>query len=177
MKSIVSFLLILLFVCGCHRQTSRQSQIVHQITDRFSENVKKREGFYLSSYGGLWYPTIREIGLSYDVQRKVDLQQARRLLVQYVSELLKNVNESEELRPYLDEHPYSACGIHFTISFHDKHRHEFIDGSIAMISLFGFKDPDRTTVIYYTYDPQKYEWPRCHRETYEEAERIVRGGG
>lgn len=177
MKIFLSLLLVSLFLLGCHRDTTKQSELVHQLTDRYSENLKKKEDFHLSLYGGVYYPKVCKLTLGYDANRKADLPQARKLIVQYVSKLLDNVNESEELRPFLDEYPYSAYGVHFVISFFDKHGQQFHDGSIARVSLYGFKDPKRANVVYYTFDPKHDEWPECYRETYEEAEEIVRGHG
>jgi hypothetical protein len=174
-KSIVA-LAISLLLCGCQSRTSEQAQIVYHITDEFSNELKNKEGFQLTARGGLYFPKVRKISLDYEVIRKIDLEEARKLLVRYVTKFLKSVNESEELKPYLDSYPYTPYGIHFTISFLDSNHREFMDGSIASVYLFGFEDIKRTYVHYNVFDSEKHKWVEIHQETYEEAEKIVQSG-
>jgi hypothetical protein len=179
MKGLVLAISVSMFFSGCHKEPE-QTSIVDRVTGSFTKELEETEGFYLSAAGGRLYPLVKVIDLSYITQRKVDLPEARRLLIQTITKLLKVINESDELKQKLTHHPYTPNGIRFGIFFRDEKMKQFTDDSIASVYLFGLDDPARTVVLYKKFDPEKGKWITIHEETYEEAERIVlrqRDGG
>ena len=170
--------LSLCFLFSCNQEKMPDHVVLaDKITGKYTEQIKKDENFSLVGFGSNYVNGIHRIGLDFQSERTVNITEARNLLVRSVSKLLDAVNSNEDIRRYLDHYPYTAKGIELAIDFSDKNEHECKNGSIAYVYVFHNKRANENVVLYKVYDLEKRNYVEVHRETYEEAERIVRTGG
>jgi nucleoid DNA-binding protein len=179
MRICIAFLsLFFLFSCNYNQEKMPDHVVLaDKITKKYTEQIKNDENLLLNGFGSNYVNGIHRIGLDFQTERTVDITEARYLLVRSVSKLLDAVNSNEEIRRYLDHYPYTAKGIEFAIDFSNKNMHECKIGSIAYVYVFHNKRANENIVLYKAYDLTKRNYVEVHRETYEEAERIVQIGG
>ena len=175
---IIAFAMIAFFSCCSKTRTNESApgDIAYQTIAEFSKEMKEN-GFYLSMCGGRFGDEIGKFNLGFHTKKKVDLQEARKTMIYSVSRFLKSVNDNEKINSFLKERPFSEKNLTFHIHFVDEDKSEYIDGSISAVHVIHVDYKETTIVHYDIYDPAKDDWVECYRETYEEAERIVRAGG
>jgi len=105
------------------------------------------------------------IGFNY--YHVVDVNAARRLLVDSVEEYLSAINASEEVRPYLHEYPFTAQNVEIDIYFYGPDRHKVPAGEIMIAAA------KRGKLTYYIDVPEKYDLKAIYEETYEDALKAV----
>ena len=58
---------------------------------------------------------INNLGILFQVKRKLSIEQAREILVDCVQEFLTEINSNEEIRPYLENFPFTSKNIHIAL--------------------------------------------------------------
>ena len=96
--------------------------------------------------------------------KKVNVEEARILLITLTKELLDRINSDQQIRPYLDHYPFTEKGISLGLSFYDDQGKRVDNGYVA--HLFVAKDGN---ICYDTYNHEE----DLYEEPYEEALRIV----
>ena len=92
---------------------------------------------------------------------KLDISRARQLTVELANELIKRVNDSEKLRPYLKNYPFTIENVQIAVGYNGQK--PIVDGELEYSSLIKgiirYKDRDANTQKFHT----------IHQESYEEA--------
>lgn len=160
----------ILFLCTAfgYREPN-YCKIVDRVTKGFlKEHVKPRH-IMLSGYGGAMMNDIQEIFLSFLSYEALNVEEARVLYVEMMEEYLRRINCNEKIRPYLHNFPFGIDNIKLTIGFEDRERQIAQDGHVAL--MFIGKNHE---LHFRGYDPETEEFYSLHRESYEEALKLVR---
>ena len=108
-------------------------------------------------YGGI----LDLIGPGFATYEKIDIPTARRLILELSGELIKRVNESEELRPYLKNYPFTVQNVKILLGYNG-------DEPIAENELEHALA--KNGIIYYkNIDKQANRFRTVFKETYEQA--------
>lgn len=143
----------------------------NKITNAFRHSVKEKYHLVPTSYGGSFMGNISVISQMYSVyDKKYDVDEARALLVNCTQEYLNQINQDEKIKPYLSHVPFSENGLEFSIYFH-KARFEYVDSEFVAGAIL-----INGELHYSSYDHEKKKFVDVHRESYEEAVRIVKEG-
>lgn len=135
------------------------------------ELQKRKKNISVFGSGGSMMYDVEEISLSFSTQGCVDIKEARKLLIYIVESLLKKVNSDLGIRRYLHNYPFTNKNLSIALCFYDKNGKHIMPPYITCVGImFGEID----------YSLQNLEDPvlldEVHRETYEEALKIVYSG-
>jgi hypothetical protein len=109
---------------------------------------------------------IQRMGMVFDYNKSVSLEEARRLAVYAMEKYRKDINASKEIRSYLIEYPFPIDRLKISVSFYKDDILSQVDADkVARVSLLG-------NVMRY-YLPSKGEGVILHQEAYQEALKIV----
>lgn len=171
MKNIILLIISIFIIVSCAKKNSKQSQIAHKIIDNFSVKMKKEHYLNLQGKGLGFSKGMNLFLVRYKIHKKINLEQARNLIVNCSQTLLAMINSNIELRPFLSNYPYNNNNLDIIITFYDELDERAAFPNLAFISVGEGK-------IYYDfYDTLKQDFVPSHRESYEEALKIVRDKG
>lgn len=78
---------------------------------------------------------IEKINVLFSSYRKSTIEEARKMEVDAIQELLQRINSHEKIRPFLREYPFGTDRVGVTISFKTKSNTRPLDGSVAFVFL------------------------------------------
>lgn len=161
---VSSFLLLVcLFFYSCTPKSYTDN--AYRIIHKFSDEVN--DGLQPFGIGGHFFEKINKFSLDYIAYKKeMNLNEARRILVESAELLFCLVNEDEEIRPYLKYYPYTEKHVYLALSFVNHSYKSIQPPNVAMVSLTDGR------VLYDEYST-KYEL--IFEETYAEAYEKVYG--
>jgi hypothetical protein len=156
--------------CSCEDDGEMSTDgAYNQIVDSHEALMKKKYNLSLRGAGAAWPEKIQSISLSYHGQKKTEIEEARRMLVEAIESLLELVNANEKIRPELICHPFVLLNADVSVSFGDR-RSDFLYPSENVAHVFTVKG-----ILYYsTYNPEEGLLEDLYEEPYEEALKIVR---
>ena len=166
MKLIFNFgviVTILAFVSGCSSfsyQLPNYEKIADAITANTAKKLEEQKKLYLIGTGGRMMHDIQAMHMSFQFFHEVDLEEARELIVYALREYLSDINNNEEVRPYLHNYPFTAKNVEIRIFIYGPDRNELPPEKIVYIS-------SRNGILRY-YIRADDDHPIC-KETYEEA--------
>lgn len=164
MKSFFSFLMLLFSSCS-----SRNPEIyeVGKAVDSFIDDLKKKENVSVFGRGGGFMYDIEEIDLDFIMQKKVNIDQARKIIVSMVESLLVKINAKKSIRPYLRNYPFTYKNLNISLDFYDSNGKPEKPPNIYSVHLaYGFLDFSIHGFI------DKFSRKEILREPYEESLRI-----
>jgi hypothetical protein len=161
-------IIILSFLFGCSSfgyQSPHYVKLAHEITANTAKKLEEQKKLYLIGTGGGMMHDIQAMHMSFQFFHEVDLKEGRELIVYAVREYLSDINNNEEVRPYLHNYPFTAKNIEIRIFIYGPDRHELSPEKIYYISAIN------GIVDYYVRGPDNFRQAVCE-ETYEEALKI-----
>ena len=108
---------------------------VNEIVRDFAKDMKSKYGLYCYGSGGSMPNDIEEIEVLFISYQKSTVEDARKMEVNAVEELLQRINAHDKIRPYLREYPFNQARVGISISFRTKNNERPIDGSVALVFL------------------------------------------
>jgi hypothetical protein len=168
MKFYLFFLLGLLITSCTHQSTDEK--LAYRLMNSFAATQNKQNNFEVFGMGGAMFDSIRVLDVVFTCNRYVDVVQARKIIVPCANAFLNQINTDEQIRPYLNHYPFTVEDIHLGILFNEKKTGRFVrPPNIAFVTLVS------GNIIYTSdYDPLG-PLTDMHKESYEEALRIVNG--
>jgi len=161
----------LFYSCGSIEPKASKDQspldyekIADGITNKTAKKLQKEKGLVLIGTGGQMMNDIQMMAMSFDLYREVNLEEARELLVFIVQKYLKNINKTEEIKPYLHEDPFTVGNIEIRIWLHNPDGSDLASEKIRYISVLEGKFKCRSELL---------GRRPFHEESYEEAVKIV----
>lgn len=119
--------------------TVHQAKPIEEIMDGIlSAFVKKmREEYGLRCYfiGGKLTDFVEEIGASFSIVQHAPQKRAKKMTVLVIENLLQEINNNEQLRPYLKDYPFSVDRVKMRIDFTKKDGYSYCDGSVKYITV------------------------------------------
>jgi hypothetical protein len=167
MKSFFYILIISFFTLSCsdHKnQTVNYEKIADKITIETAKNLKEEKNLFLIGIGGRMMHDIQMMGMSFNYYQKVDLSSARKLLVEAVETYLSNINNNQNIKPFLHEYPFTAKNVEVRIFIYEPDRSELPPEDIYRIS-------SRNGILRY-YNRLDRDNPIC-KQTFEEASKKI----
>lgn len=143
-------------------------RMAHAIMNTYSEHLKKTKNFRLAGSGGSMAAELKVLNLMYFCNKELDLSQARRLYVEVVEGLLKVVNNTKEIRPYLHDYPFTSKNVKIQLGFFGNDGKGVKNKKIACIIL-----TKKGNIDYAICKGNTEDWEDFYHEPYEEALRIV----
>ena len=173
MNLIRLFLLIVLGLitssCQQFQEECREDLVmIHNIMNDHIRHMKDEYQIKAIMSGGGFMDDINKVGFGFSCTEKGSIELARKLIVYGTEKLLKEINDSEEIRPYLHNFPFTAENIRYGVTFFDENfkiQQKVVAHALLMIG-----------TISYSIDgpPEKPGYQDVLEETYEEALEIVR---
>ena len=105
------------------------------------------------------------MSIIFHLYQEVNLEEARNLLLYSTDKYLSNINSNEEIRPYLNNYPFTEENTEITIFFYNPDRSNLPQENIYCASSEDGK------VFFYSRSLGLYR--PLHEETYEEAKSLV----
>ena len=180
MNIICVFIFLIAFFSSCnliedtnvrkntHVRDEDYERIACRIEKAFARKMKSEKGLECIGTGGGMMSNIQRMAISFQYFHEVDLDQARRLLVCVANEYLNAINSCKEVRPYLHNYPFREENIQIRIWIKKPNRDDVLFNEIEYIFFVN------GMLKYYLPNDEKTRAEReIHRETYEEALKIV----
>ena len=116
----VFFIMIILAGFPLYSKESKSPdyfKYVDEIVDAFVQDMEKTYELYCCGSGGSMPTDVEEIDVLFISYRKSTVDDARKMEVNAIQNLLHRINTHEKIRPYLREYPFHADRIGVSISF------------------------------------------------------------
>lgn len=157
-------LFLIFFLSGC-TNTVPHGKAADSVIFKFANSARRSQNLRLLAYGGAFLDDIKEFSFEFCSFRKMDLNEARTLLVENVEGLLNLINSDQSLMLYLHEFPFNYKRIEFSILFSKKKHHlEFVE--TPFVAAVTVRDG---MVSYQYYDFSTSSLETLHAESYLEA--------
>jgi len=177
MKFFFKILTFIIALTSCVSVSVHQ-RVATKIMKRHVEYIREKFGAQISTFGGGFNQKVNNITLSFDMRGPMELQRARKLIIAFSTDLLDRINSSEEIRPYLVNHPFLPSNLSYGISFVDKTgEHMKNPGNSKSTNSLARCNISNGTVYYSIMNENKPYLQTVHSETYEEALEIVNSEG
>ncbi|MCE5316756.1 MAG: hypothetical protein LLG04_05255 [Parachlamydia sp.] len=112
-----------------HKTTEFEAAMDH-IFETYSDEMSQEKQLIRWSLGGLLSGNVEKIGVILTYFQPTHLKQGRELLAFATERLIKAINESEKLKPYLLEKPFSEKRVRMEIRFRNYNYFNFHDDSL-----------------------------------------------
>src|SRR5262249_19597302 len=146
--------------------TYKQIDIGRQIMSKFSRDMQNEHDLTMfgSGYRGSPSGNLSALVLTFVTEKKIDVKEARYLLLNICEQLLYQINASEEIRPWLTDVPFTGNNLDLRIGFNKENLKDVDPPYIA--SAYALKGK-----VYYSVSVNGM-FKDVHEETYEEALKI-----
>jgi hypothetical protein len=168
-------LLTFIIACGAIFMLNRNippdyADMAHQIRTDVAAKLTKRYNMRVIGVTGGMADCVNVIGLSFQIRGPLSKEKLREILVDCVEEFLTPINESEKIRPFLKNYPFTEKEIIIKIFIVDETGIRVYDPDIAVATAINGK------VRYDTEDiNDEFGYKQQIREDYQIALEIVRG--
>lgn len=162
---ICVFLLFFMnFVSGFREQHNEKNPFA-VVAEKFLEE-KRKEGLVVCGSGGSMPDgKITEVFFDFEIHKRVDVDEARKIVVKTVEDFLKQVNENAALKKELAESPMTYKHINFIFAFYDENNKYVLSPYVSCAFCY------LGEVRYVFQEPENYLSPNAKkiREPYPEA--------
>lgn len=148
---------------------SAQELLVNNISKKIAKDLSNQYGIYYSGVGGDIKDDIKKLALSFNCYREINIEEARKLLVSCSQKYLNEINESNDLRSYLHNFPFSINDMEVSIYFFKPNRANVDINQLCIAEVvYG--------TLFYKKWKSEYSMEKILEESFEEALQIVRRG-
>jgi len=172
MKKLVLLVFFLLFSFTLNdyfKNNSHENSYVQMsdaILKKYIPRVAKKYKLQVVMIGGGMQFDINEIALEFTSSIKnLNIEQARRIILDCSEDLLKRYNSNSKIRPYLSNFPFSANNLMLGIGFITESND---NNFICQVSVMD------NTIFYHVRNINTNSLEKIYQEPYEEALRIVK---
>ena len=107
---------------------------------------------------------LEMLSITFECDQNVNIKQARELIVECIRAYLNDINETKELKNYLNPFPFTCKNVNITIHFVDRRTQAFKNPPVlAMVGSLG------ENLSYWTNPNPHSPLREIQEETYEEA--------
>ena len=142
---------------------------LHQFIDAFAKEMKNELNVRFQGKELQIHDKVEGIKLNFEVYRRATLEEARALQISIISRFVQAINNNQDVRPCLVEHPFSHKRVGNSISFNGPFGENF-DGTVTY--LFSFPNASASSenkLFYSAADPFTEKLVRLLEEPYEVA--------
>lgn len=166
MNKLCAFNLIVIFALLSCTKNSSQAVETKRLIESFSKQVKINNRMILEGFGGELSYDGNNLSLSYSCAKALELNEARKLLVENVELLLEQINSNQLMIKQFNMITFDYSMIEMIISF-NKNNIAFKPPNIALVYVSDGK------VFYSVYNTFTKSLKNIHSETYLKAKGIV----
>lgn len=173
LKKSTVYLIFAFFLIGCSvvpvkkNKVSRKEMLSNQILHQTSVQLKQEFELHPIGHGGRAMHEIEALFLSFFYYKPLDVERGRRLILNAAEFFINSVNQNEEARQYLSNYPFESKNIELTIFLYQSDGNKLPQGELSILSFHDGK------IEYDTISPQTGRLVTFHKETIEEARKIV----
>ena len=155
----------LLFLVGCNFEPEEPRKPTKQeaataVRNRTAYKLKVENDLIPCGTGSQMMGQIEMLALAFDYFQPLDIETARPLLITAVDKFLKEINEDESIRSYLNNYPFNPKNIKVTIYLYQSNYTRVPDGDLCVVDLengkieYEINGPDDRfhTILEETYD-------------------------
>lgn len=135
-----------------------------EFSNSFAKEIEKEYDLQVVGSGVSMPVKVDSIFLHFSSNRSITVERGRSLAVSVTNLFIKRMNEDINLTQYLANNPASISNVQLALNFEDNDQNP-----LCAIIVLGTKN----LVTYYKYNDKHTKLINMHRETFEEAERIV----
>lgn len=165
MKYVSIVVLLLLTACMGHR--SEHSKALQSVTRQYQKSLHHIYCVQLTNYGGSLMYDVKEVSLGYNVFIDHDIATGRKAAVDCIDLFIDMINADEKIQPYLHERPFPPRCFTLSLSPRNPDGSRYTGEGVSYISCYNGK------ISYNKCDPITGRFVLLHKETYEEAKRII----
>jgi len=189
---LISTLLITSTVNSKEPQSCDYLEYVNEIIEDFAKEMKTKYDLRYYGSGGSMPTDVEEIEAMFISYHHMTVDEARKVEINAIQDLIRRINSHEKIRPYLREYPFHQDRVGVSISFRTKTDDRPFDGSVALVFLAKNKifykaaEMKMSASIPMTRIDENNKWTTeikpgelretltsLHEETYEEALKIA----
>jgi hypothetical protein len=116
-RNFFLFLSVFLFSCQSNGDLgkSKKERIVDEIIHNSFIKISKKTELVPCGTGAQMMDEIKMLGLYFDCKKQINIDEARKLLIDAADEFLNEINSNEEVRPYLSKYPFEIKNVEICI--------------------------------------------------------------
>ena len=172
--------MILSLSCSQKKSNNNFKYLYYKKGEAFIKNeipkIEKQNNLFLNAHGinidkNIYTPeynAIHDFYFTFFSLEKVNLQEARKILINSTKNLLHEINNNKEISNYLYSTPFTHRNLDLGISFFNKKGKHRYKNYISGCAING-------NTIYYKIAYPNGTFARIHEESYDEALKIVEG--
>ena len=160
--------LLLLVQSSCTSASSPGSQALAKFQGLFAKEISQEYDLRIEGVGASFPVKIKSIIFSFQSNHCSNIATARKLAVEIAHKMIAQMNEDVDLLKYLSSNPASLEHVDLIIGFKDPDNGK-TPGALDSVMVIGM----RNKVVFNTYNEAKTMLVPLHKETFDEAERIV----
>ncbi len=161
----VALLILILYTLMLHINAYIDSQepdyivLTHKLAHESSNKMAIKHGMQIIGSGGAMMQCVEEVDVRYSINRLLNKEEARKIMVDVIDDLSNTLNNDQKIRPNLIEFPFPESRLSVII---------FVEHSAQTKLLHSFLDAIHFHhgKIFYTTSESKYP----HKEVMEESE-------
>jgi len=166
LTSLLMFISIVITACNHTLPLPESDRLAYKIAGRVVEQLKNKYDLDFNGIGQSGETTIKTLDLYFSLTHLVTKEEGRDLILKCTENFLHEINDFEEIRPYLVQFPFTYKNIGIRILFYSDARYEdTLDPNIWCISLV---DGSIEYMIADIQNPFKF----VEKESYEDALKI-----
>jgi len=156
----------------CSNQTyhpSKGEQLVNNTLARTAEVIKNKYGLKPCGVGAsMPGGPIRRLTLCFDTKNRYSKEALRNLLIQTALELLGQVNNNDDIQPFLIKQPFTINDVEIIIYNHDANGRILNDPEVSTARI------SQSRLTYRMIDPDdSFKYKNQFEESYEEAVKLT----
>lgn len=156
-------LLFCVFFSSCTKVPPNEIAVNQQINS-FAKQMERGKKLSLVATGGSSLNQRKRVFyLNFWTEKKLNVDEARILFIQTAEDFLKQVNQNETLRPFLENYPVTIQNLELSIGFFATHLEHLSAQYVSEILSYKGK------IFYSSWSPEKNFYERIKIETWEEA--------
>lgn len=105
------------------------------IINKVGNKLAKKYNMEIAGTGGGMIDCVKLMALSFNINKILNKNESRQLLLDCAAEFLKEINSNQEIRPYLVQFPFSVENIEIKIFIHDHEGRNVYDPNLSVISI------------------------------------------
>ncbi len=118
----IILLILCVLVSSCVLMRDPEPEYIQAAYATIGKHIRQQKqlGYSVDGNGGSMTTDVTELMISYEINKAVDISEARQRLVMLVESLLEIANNDSRLRPYMHCYPFTNKNAHISLSFNDK---------------------------------------------------------
>lgn len=163
------FILLILSANSCQpisesdQEGIKKENAANRILKKVALQLKTETDLRPTGTMGQMHYDVGKLGLSFHYRKPVDIAEGRKLLIQAVNAMLKEVNQDEKIRPYLCRHPFLPRNIEIEIFLKAQDGRSVPAGALCVI------DAQDGFLRYDVRGPEDHGFITVYKETFSEA--------